>query len=102
MIYFLVAFGVFVLLQVGDIYTTKNSIDLGGTELNPIMKKFMDMIGVLPALVFSKLAIITIFLVLYVMLESVPTNIYWLAGALGFCDLVYIGVVYNNYKVMSR
>jgi hypothetical protein len=83
-------FALFVLLQCGDFYTTYIIIKTGkGREANPFVAKAIDELGLEVGLGFVKLwAIgITCFLVSY-----------WYA--LAILDILYIWVVYNNFKVL--
>lgn len=45
---------VYLLLQVGDWWTTTKVLSQGGTEANPIVREVMSAIGVVPALVVVK------------------------------------------------
>jgi hypothetical protein len=46
------------LLQLVDGYTTREILKHGGRELNPIQKRLMDWLGVIPSLVVSKFALV--------------------------------------------
>ena len=52
----------FVLLQLGDIYTTYRILKCGGRELNPVVAKLMDKIGRLNGLLAIKTPIILLVL----------------------------------------
>ena len=84
-------FAFFALLQCGDFYTTYTIIKTGkGHEANPILAKIFDKIGYPTGLAIVKgLAIVIGFLLL-------P---YWYV--LTGLNVLYIWVIYNNYKVLK-
>lgn len=45
---------VYLLLQVGDFWTTQKVLSQGGTEVNPIVAKAMEFLGITEALVLFK------------------------------------------------
>lgn len=49
-------FAALALLQLLDVLSTVHILKRGGTELNPAMRKLMDAVGVIPALVLTKAA----------------------------------------------
>jgi hypothetical protein len=81
---------VFIALQIGDFYTTYTIIKTGkGHEANPILARLFDKINYPTGLViFKGLCIVIGFFLL-------P---YWYALAL--LDILYVWVVYNNFKVL--
>ena len=86
-----ILFAFFVLLQCMDFYTTYTIIKTGkGHEANPIIATLMDKLNMAGVLAFFKLACILIGVVL------MP---YWYA--LAILDILYVWVVYNNYKVLK-
>ena len=87
-----ILFVLFVLLQCGDFYTTYAIIKNGkGHEANPLLAWVFDRIGYVSGLfLFKGLCIVIGFLLL-------P---YWYA--LAFLDALYVWVVYNNYKVLTK
>jgi len=83
---------IFIALQCGDFYTTYTIIKSGkGHEANPILATLMAKLDMAGVLAFFKLGAILI----AVMLVD-----YWyiLAGL----DALYVWVVWNNYKVMTK
>ena len=83
---------IFIALQCGDFYTTYTIIKTGkGYEANPILATLMAKLDMAGVLAFFKLGAILI----AVMLVD-----YWYA--LAVLDVLYIWVVYNNYKVMTK
>ena len=83
---------IFIALQCGDFYTTYTIIKTGkGHEANPILATLMAKLDMAGVLAFFKLGAILI----AVMLVD-----YWYA--LAVLDVLYIWVVYNNYKVMTK
>ncbi len=83
---------IFIALQCGDFYTTYTIIKTGkGHEANPFVAKCIDELGLEVGLGFVKVFAIgiTAFLLL-------P---YWYA--LAALDILYIWVVWNNYKVLK-
>lgn len=80
----------FVLLQFGDIYTTYRILKSGGRELNPVMARLFDSIGLVPALIIVKTAaIVAVWLV---------DNIY-LTGVL--C-VIYAAVIEHNARQFRK
>jgi hypothetical protein len=81
-----------VLLQIGDVITTKIILDGGGREMNGIMKYFFDKYGIDNSLV-GKVVVVTAcgFLALkYFAFMLIP-----------FC-LLYVGVVgWNTYQIFK-
>ena len=83
---------IFIALQCGDFYTTYTILKTGkGHEANPILATLMAKLDMAGVLAFFKLGAILI----AVMLVD-----YWYA--LAVLDVLYIWVVYNNYKVMTK
>ena len=83
---------IFIALQAGDFYTTYTILKTGkGHEANPLLAWVFDRIGyVLGLVLFKGLCIVIGFMLL-------P---YWYA--LAFLDALYVWVVYNNYKVLTK
>lgn len=66
------------LLQVMDGVTTYISLELGGKEVNPIMRKAMKYLGTLPALILAKSLVALV--LLYTEPDSVvAVNIFYFA-----------------------
>ena len=83
---------IFVVLQLGDIYTTHKILQGGGYERNPILAKLFDRFGVLPTLLVSKTVIVVLVLLV---LKDWP----WTVAAL---DVFYAGIVINNLIQIKR
>jgi hypothetical protein len=83
---------IFIALQAGDFYTTYTILKTGkGYEANPILAWVFSKIGYPTGLVvFKGLCIVIGFLLM-------P---YWYALAL--LNALYLWVVWNNYKVMTK
>jgi hypothetical protein len=85
-------FGVFVALQCGDFYTTYKIIKTGkGYEANPLVAKAIKELGLEVGLGFVKVFCIVIGFFL------MP---YW--HALAVLNALYLWVVFNNYKVLTK
>lgn len=85
-------FALFVLVNVLDAITTVKALKLGGKELNPLMARMMGMVGVIPALVIMKVA----------MLYFTFTNLGIVILYLPLFVAVYIGVVVWNLMQIRR
>ena len=90
MIYLLLA--IFVLLQIGDVWTTYNVIQSNkGHEGNTIMAWLMDKLGILPAFFIMKaLAVIAVYFLLPL----------W--QAILVLDIIYAYVVFQNYQILRK
>jgi hypothetical protein len=84
---------IFIALQVLDAVSTVIALDGGGHEVNPILKKIMDKIGVIPALVLVKGAAIAFF---WYYQELLPDPLVLL-----LC-LGYVWILYNNIQVIRE
>ena len=83
---------IFIALQCGDFYTTYTILKTGkGHEANPILATLMAKLDMAGVLAFFKLGAILI---------AVMLMDYWyiLAGL----DALYVWVVWNNYKVLTK
>jgi hypothetical protein len=80
----------FILLQIGDIYTTHTVLKQGGRELNPVLAKLFAKFDPLAVMVGIKLA--GVWALWWV-------NITWLTFA---ACLGYVGVVAFNLRSMLR
>jgi hypothetical protein len=81
-----------ILLQVADIYTTLRVLSQGGREMNGLVKRLMDRIGVCPALFASKAVVIAGLVFLYL---GVDLIFYPVVGGL---TCLYSWVVWHNYR----
>jgi hypothetical protein len=84
---------IFIALQVLDIISTVIALQDPAHEANPVMKKIMDTLGVVPALVLVKCAVVG-FLWYYQAL--IPAEVFWALS--GF----YVWIVFNNIKVIRK
>jgi hypothetical protein len=84
--------GVFILLQIADVWTTMVALKTGKAhEANPIMKWFMDKLGVVPSLLIIKAVVIGV--VVYFV------NV-WIILAILNC--LYAFAVYLNIKTLQK
>ena len=87
----MIAFLLFIMLQVADVWTTITGMNSGATEANPIMDKLFKKIGVVQGLVLAKCITVILFgLFLY------ETWIMWAFVVL------YAGVVANNVYQLRK
>ena len=86
-----ILFALFVLLQCGDFFTTYTIIKSGkGHEANPVLAWVFGKIGYVQGLCIIKgIAIVLGFILLQY------------SYALAILDILYVWVVYNNYKVLK-
>ena len=86
---------IFILLQIADCFTTIYILGKGGKELNPVLAKIFDTVGVWQGLLIMKFFAISIVLV---GTKLLPVEVsYWLLG-LGI--VLYTGVVsWNGYQI---
>jgi len=89
-------FAIFVILQVLDIYSTVKALGVGGREANPFVKKIMDLIGVLPALVILKVIVIVLIVASYIYFPLERTI---LSILIGIVCIGYAYIVYMNFKI---
>lgn len=89
-------YGLFVLLQIGDMASTVIALKNGGREANKFIAAMMQKIGVIPALGAVKVALIAL---VYLAIVVVPAP--WIYAMLGAFNLLYIAVVFNNIKVVK-
>ena len=85
--------GVIVALQLGDIWTTQYALSniKGATESNPVVKKAMDMFGVMGGLFAIKTPFIA-----FVLWAPMPLWALFLIAAL------YVYVVGNNARIILK
>ena len=87
----MIAFLLFILLQVADTWTTITGMNMGAVEANPIMDKLFKKIGVVQGLILAKSITVILFgLFLY------ETWIMWAFVVL------YTGVVANNVYQLRK
>ena len=87
-----------VVLQVLDIYSTDNILKLGGRELNPVLVKLFELIGVMPGLLLAKSIFIGVLVYFYTVSQQ---NLQVMLVPLVLLFLVYVFVVGNNFKVLK-
>lgn len=92
-------FGAFVLLQTADIVTTMIILNRGGYERNLLVKRVMDAMGDLQALVFLKLVVGVPILLTYC---YVPATRFTLMVTIGLVDLFYCWIIFGNVNVMRE
>lgn len=86
---------IFILLQIADCFTTIYILGKNGKELNPVLAKLFDWVGVWQGLVITKSIAIVIVLI---GTKLLPVDVsYWL---LGLGNAIYLGVVgWNSYQI---
>ncbi len=89
-------YGLFVLMQLGDMISTVIALKKGGSEANKLIASIMEKIGVIPALAVVKLLLMAL---VYAAIAFVPAP--WIYALLGIFDALYIWVVINNIKVVK-
>ncbi len=89
-------FAFFILLQVGDVYTTNECLrSRKGREGNPVMAWVFSRIGVLPGIIIPKLVIVAL-IGAAVALHEMP---WWALSGLCFA---YVIVIINNVLVLEK
>lgn len=96
---FFIIYGIFVIVNILDCVTTVRALQAGGTEANPVMKKVMDLIGVIPALVIMKIIALGVVAAAYVFVPPVRA---WMPVIIGLFSLAYAAVVFNNYRISNQ
>jgi len=80
----------FIVLQIGDIYTTHTVLKQGGRELNPVLAKLFEKADPIVVMVTLKLA--AVWALWYV-------DVYWITA---LACAVYLYVVVNNYYEIKK
>jgi|APSaa5957512535_1039671.scaffolds.fasta_scaffold02127_7 hypothetical protein len=88
--------GLFVLLQIFDVMTTRTILHHGGSEVNPIMREIMDPAGSDWWLVKIILAGIAVGIIWWIV--PVEIGVWLLLGI----DLIYVWIVHNNWSIVRR
>lgn len=83
---------VLLVLQVLDFHTTRTILAAGGKELNPIMRRAMDVVGVDEALLMKGAAV---FALGCIFLFDYPVMLFLL-------DAFYVGVIVFNQRSMLK
>ena len=92
----MVVFFVFVVLQVLDVISTHLALKRPGVvEKNPVMWRFMEAIGILPAMIAVKAITILIVSGVYFLTPALRIGA---AVGLGIASVFYVVVVVNNFK----
>lgn len=89
-------YGLFVLLQIGDMTSTVIALKNGGREANKVIASLMQKIGVIPALGAVKASLVVL---VYLAIVVLPAT--WIYALLTASNLLYIAVVANNIKVVK-
>lgn len=86
----------FILLNIGDGYSTYIGLkDYSLKEANPLIRKLIEKMGLLNALIFAKIP--TVAIGLYFLVSS---SLWW---PLAIVDVIYLVVVGNNFRlILSR
>ena len=84
---------VYLLLQVGDLWTTHKVLSQGGTEANPLVRELMDMLGVPVGLAVVKSAGALAGVLLWHLDQTV---------ALTALTALYALVVFDNYEQIQK
>ncbi len=87
-------FASLVVLQILDVLTTIKVLELGGYEANPIMKKAMDKLGVMQAIIGIKCAYSLALFGAFIYL-----NIFWFWVIM---NVFYFAIIVNNFIVIKR
>jgi predicted RNA methylase len=80
-------------LQLADIVTTIIALRGDAHEDNLIMAKIMDTIGIIPALLIVKCAVVAF---LWYFQALIPSEVFWALSAF------YCLIVFNNVKVIRK
>jgi hypothetical protein len=96
---FFIVYGIFVVVNILDCVTTVRALKNGAMEANPLMKKAMTIIGVIPALVIMKIIALGVVAAAYVFVPPVRA---WMPVIIGLFSLAYAAVVFNNYRISNQ
>jgi hypothetical protein len=89
-------FIIFCLLQIFDVYSTYQILNAGGREVNPMMNWLMDRVGVMAALIGTKVLAIGV-LGAAVAYAQEPVAV----SVLAVSTVYYAVIMYRNYKQMG-
>lgn len=87
-----VVFAIFVVMQYLDVWTTNKNLDAGNVEANPIVKKWMDIVGMRWWWTIKIPVILGTSLLAY-------TNTVWVLVLL---VVFYAVVIHHNYQLIKR
>lgn len=82
----------FFVTQIGDAVTTYMILKRGGSERNPVIRAVIERIGLIPALVCTKIPVMIAMTIL--------ASFHWIGPAAGV--IVYIVVLENNLKQIKK
>ncbi len=89
-----------VFISIFDIYSTVIILDNGGTEVNPVMNFFMNLIGVVPSLLLTKILALTAAFILAFKCKSKELPFY--STLLIIVNIFYVHMLYtNNYYYLK-
>ena len=84
--------GLLAAIQVFDIWSTRKILSSGGQELNPTMRWLMQKFGMLPSLVFTKVAFCAMIgTALYILREHPVLSVVLAAANVFYINFVVIG-----------
>ena len=96
-----IAFSIFVLLQVADVWTTSNVLEKkAGVEANPIMANIMKLFGIKMGLTITKIALISFVVFLTIYTKSYTHLLFALELVIPIG--LYAHVFINNYAYMKK
>jgi len=83
-------------LQILDFWSTQKILSAGGRELNKLMRILMDKIGVVPALLITKIPMCVLCVLAAILLgDAIELTI-----AFGVVGVYYSKILYSNFKNM--
>ena len=92
----IIVFFIFVVLQVLDVISTHLALKRPGImEKNPVMRRLMEAVGILPAMIAVKAVTILIVSAVYFLTPALRIGA---AVGLGIASVFYVVVVVNNFK----
>ena len=90
-----ILFALFTILQVGDVITTVRALtQANANEANPILRAFMAAVGLIPALILTKIMLLAI---VAGAVWFYPST--WLWIGLTVINVAYVSAVWNNYTL---
>ena len=92
----IIVFFIFVVLQVLDVISTHLALKRPGImEKNPVMRRLMEAVGILPAMIAVKATTVLIVAGVFLFIPAVRLG---MAIGLGLASVFYSIVVVNNFK----
>jgi len=92
-----ILFLLIVVIQGWDFYSTKRVIERGGYETNKIMALLIDKLGLVLALLSTKIALI-ILLLLFILVMIKINHMAIIITEIGICAFYFKVVVLNNWR----